>query len=90
MKFSEWIVIRENQINPIQSLIGGGIKTSVKKKDTTVDNIRSVLMKSKNPKMASKQVAQIYDNKMKSSTDPTEIADASRSKSDILTALNKR
>jgi hypothetical protein len=93
MKFSEWMKIKEDLNNPLQSLIGGlqggAVKPTIKKKDTTVDNVRSILMKSKDPKMAIKQVGQVYDNQMKSSTDPAEIAVASRTKSKILGALSK-
>lgn len=90
LKFSEWMNIREFQANPLQSILGtGAAKPTIKKKDTTVDNVRSILMKAKDPKMAIKQVGQVYDNQMKSTTDPKEIAVASRSKSDILGALSK-
>jgi hypothetical protein len=90
MKFSEWMIIREFQANPLQSIFGAGAaKPTIKKKDTTVDNVRSILMKEKDPKMAIKKVGQIYDNKMKSTTDPQEMADASRTKSDMLSTLSK-
>jgi hypothetical protein len=89
MKFSEWMIIREFQANPLQSILGTGAAKPTVKKDVTVDNVRSILMKEKDPKMAIKKVGQIYDNKMKSTTDPKEMAVASRTKSDMLSALSK-
>ena len=90
MKFSEWMIIREFEANPLQSILGtGAAKPTIKKKDVTVDNVRSILMKEKDPKMAIKKVGQIYDNKMKSTTDPNEMAVAMHTKSGMLSTLSK-
>jgi hypothetical protein len=91
MKFSEWMNIREFQANPLQSILGAGsnaVKPPIKK-DMTVDNVRSILKKAKDPKTAIRQVGQVYDAQMDKATDPKEIAVASRTKSDIFSALSK-
>ena len=93
MKFTKWLEIREmntmNSGGPNMPAIPNPLlkKPQIKKKDTTVDNVRSILMKAKDPKMAVKQVAQVYDTKMSKSTDPKEIAQTAAVKSSTLSAL---
>ena len=86
------MIIREFQANPLQSILGAGsnaVKPTIKKKDANIDNVRSILKKAKDPKTAIQQVGQIYDAEMDKTTDPTAMAVASRTKSDMLRALSK-
>lgn len=88
MKFTEWMKIKEMSLapkTPGQTVQPNPMK--VVKKDTTVDNVRSVLLKSKNPKDSTKQISQIYDNEIAKSTDPGEMARMAKKKNDALNAL---
>ena len=92
IKFTKWLEIKEmntmgsgapapTQNRPSISLV----KTP--KKDTTVDNVRAILMKAKDPKAAVKKVSQVYDTQMSKSNDPKEIAQTAATKNSTLSAL---
>lgn len=65
----------------------GAYKPNIAKKDTTVDNVRSIVMKAKDPKIAQKQISQLYDTQMSASKDAAEIAKIAAKKSSTLSAL---
>ena len=88
MKFTEWMKIKEMSLAPkTTGQPGQPNSMKIAKKDTTVDNVRSVLLKSKNPKDSTKQISQIYDNEISKSTDPGEMAKMAKKKNDALSAL---
>lgn len=91
MKFTEWMKIKEMSLapktmgQPPPARQPNSMK--IAKKDNTVDNVRSILLKSKNPKNSTKQISQIYDNEISKSTDPGEMAKMAKKKNDTLSAL---
>ena len=97
MKFTEWMKLKEfQQATPMgqarppmaaQSPSTQTIRPNMTKKDTTVDNVRSIVMKAKDPKIAQKQISQLYDAQMSASKDAAEIAKIAAKKSSTLSAL---
>jgi|LakMenEpi03Aug12_release.lakeMendotaPanAssembly.Ray.scaffolds.fasta_scaffold499298_1 hypothetical protein len=95
-KFSEWLTIREQMAPPGQPA-GLSMASSAMKKpmlagrDKTLDNVRSVLKKAKDPKSPEtiKKVAQIYDADLDKATDSGQLASIASKKSSTLTNLLK-
>ena len=101
MKFTEWMKLKEfglptpapmGQARPMAAQSPATqpaqvYKPNMAKKDTTVDNIRSIVMKAKDPKIAQKQISQVYDTQMSASKDAAEIAKIAAKKSSTLSAL---
>jgi hypothetical protein len=100
MKFTEWMKLKEfQQATPMgqarppmatqspSTQPAQAIRPNMTKKDTTVDNVRSIVMKAKDPKIAQKQISQLYDTQMSASKDAAEIAKIAAKKSSTLSAL---
>lgn len=100
MKFTEWMKLKEfQQASPMgqaaspmgqSAPMGQARPTQMKpiaKKDNTVDNVRSIVMKAKDPQTAQKQISQLYDTQMSASKDAAEIATIAAKKRSTLSAL---
>ena len=93
MKFTQWIKIREQMNQPVApqtakpQQMGSINKISKPNKNPVNDNIRSILLKSKDTKAASQQIGKMYDNQISSATEPAEMAKLAKEKNSTLSAL---
>lgn len=94
MKFSKWIEIREqmNQPSMAPAGIGSPMKKPMMGKDKTLDNVKNILKKSKDPTSQDtiKQISQVYDNELDKSTDGAQMGSIASKKSSVLNNLLKK
>lgn len=91
MKFSEWIKIKEQMMPQPASPINQQIKKPMVGKDKTLDNIKNIIKKSKDPTSSDtiKQISQVYDSEIDKATDGAQIGDAASKKSSVIRNLTK-
>jgi hypothetical protein len=95
MKFTQWIKIKEQQLQTQAQTTQttqtqsapGGIKKPQMQKPGANSKVKSILMKSKDLKTASNEISQNYDAQISSQTDPAEMARLAKEKNSTLSAL---
>ena len=93
MKFSEWVKIKEQIMPQNQSPMpmNNQAKKPVGGKDKTMDNVRSILKSSKDPKSPDtiKKISQIYDSELDKATDVSQMGSVASKKSSVINSLLK-
>lgn len=91
MRFSEWMSIKEQQMQQNASPMSQPIKKPIIGKDKTLDNVKNILKKSEDPKSPDtiKKISQIYDAEIDKATDGAQIGNFASKKSSVINNLLK-